>query len=59
MHGNACTRHIRRPEDIRPDGRCVHCRREAGRRYSRSCVEARRKVRRFEALINELAGTAA
>lgn len=29
-----CTRHEHRgPQDYRPDGRCIHCQREAQRRY--------------------------
>ncbi|ULN42896.1 hypothetical protein MI149_07330 [Mycolicibacterium crocinum] len=51
MHGNACTRHTRRgPEDYR-QGRCIHCQREAQRRYAKSCRDARRKLRQIEAAL--------
>ena len=49
MHGNACTRHDR--TQIRPDGRCRRCHADAARRYRRSCVEARHKLRQLELLL--------
>lgn len=49
QHGNACTRHDR--ADVRPDGRCPHCRRAAGRRYAQSCRDARKRLAAIEALI--------
>jgi hypothetical protein len=52
MPAPRCTRHVHRgPQDFRPSGRCVHCAREAQKRYRRSCQEARHKLRALEALL--------
>lgn len=41
-----CTRHEHRgPQDFRPNGRCLHCSREAVQRYQRSCRDARRLLK--------------
>lgn len=41
-----CTRHVHRgPLDRRPDGRCIHCQREAQKRYRVSCRDARRQLK--------------
>lgn len=49
----ACTRHVHRgPADFRPDGRtCIHCSREAQKRYRESCRDARRRLAQIEAVL--------
>lgn len=47
MPTRRCTRHVHRgPEDYRPDGRtCIHCSREAQRRYRARCRNALRTLK--------------
>lgn len=52
MPAAACTRHARRgPQDRRPDGRCIHCQREAQKRYRDACRDARRRLAAIQELI--------
>lgn len=48
-----CTRHVHRgPEDYRPDGRtCIHCQREAQKRYRQGLRDARRRLAAIEAAL--------
>lgn len=46
-----CTRHVHRgPDDFRPDGRCIHCSREAQRNYRERCRAALREMKAAQAL---------
>jgi hypothetical protein len=52
MPAKACTRHVHRgPQDRRPDGRCIHCQREAQKRYRDACRDARRRLAAIQELI--------
>jgi hypothetical protein len=42
---------INGPADLRPNGRCIHCSREAQKKYRQSCRDARKRLQAIEALI--------
>jgi hypothetical protein len=48
MPAHRCQRH---PEHRRRNGRCLDCRSEANSRYSRSCIDARHRLRAIEAAL--------
>lgn len=47
-----CSRHVHSgPQDLRPDGRCIWCSREAQRNYRIRCRDARRRLVAIEAAL--------
>lgn len=56
MPANRCTRHVHRgPQDFRPDGRCIHCSREAQRDYRKRRREAKAVTEAAEIVARVLA----